>query len=157
AVVVIVMALGSVAPAGHDNGRVSIAAVQGGGPRGIRAQNSDMNAVFLRHVRATANVPPGTQVILWPEDVVDVDELAGPPEQQTLSNLAKAHQATLIAGVVEDVGCCHFRNAAVAWGPGGRQIDRYDKVHRVPFGEYFPGRSLISHFASIPDRDAIAG
>jgi apolipoprotein N-acyltransferase len=62
-------------------------------------------------------------------------------------------------GVVEDIGTDQFRNAAVAWFPTGVIGARYDKVHRVPFGEYVPGRSLIRHVAnlSIIPRDAIPG
>src|SRR5439155_14542486 len=41
----------------------------------------------------------------------------------------------------------------------GSIVGRYDKVHRVPFGEYIPGRDLIAHLAdlTIIPRDAIAG
>ncbi|HEY0399610.1 MAG TPA: apolipoprotein N-acyltransferase, partial [Acidimicrobiia bacterium] len=67
--------------------------------------------------------------------------------------------ATVVAGVVEDVGSDRFRNAAVAWSPAGVIVARYDKVHRVPFGEYIPGRSLFRHVANLDlvPRDAIAG
>src|SRR5439155_25318632 len=64
-----------------------------------------------------------------------------------------------VAGVVEDAGPRHFRNAAVVWAPGAGRVSRYDKVHRVPFGEYIPLRSVIEHLADlslVPD-DAVTG
>ena len=61
--------------------------------------------------------------------------------------------------MVEDVDDDRFRNAAVVFGPDGRVIDRYDKVHRVPFGEYIPARSFFARLADVSavPRDAIAG
>jgi apolipoprotein N-acyltransferase len=52
-----------------------------------------------------------------------------------------------------------FRNEVVAWGPDGRIADTFEKVHRVPFGEYVPFRGFFSHFADLSavPLDAIAG
>ena len=82
--------------------------------------------------------------MLWPEDVVDVPGvLAGSPEEQALAALAADLRTTIVAGVVEDLDDDRFRNAVVVFGPDGRMIDRYDKVHLVPFGEYIPARPLL--------------
>ena len=46
------------------------------------------------------------------------------------------------------------------WGPDGTRLGRYEKHHRVPFGEYIPMRNLIerlSEDARFIPRDAIAG
>lgn len=160
AVVVVAAAAGALAPDGRPGGRLSVAAVQGGGPRGLRAVLRDPGPVFERQVEATAGVRAPVDLVLWPEDVVEVEtDVAATPEGRRTSELARSLGTTLVAGVVEDAGLDRFRNAAVAWGPDGRLLDRYEKVHRVPFGEYVPGRSVlgaVADLSAIP-RDAIAG
>jgi apolipoprotein N-acyltransferase len=99
-------------------------------------------------------------MVVWPEDVVDVDDpVAGTREGRELRALARRLDAPLIVGVVEDAGPDHFRNAAVAYDANGDIVDRYDKVHRVPFGEYVPLRSLVERFAGsdLTSRDALIG
>ena len=155
--VVAVAAAGWWAPDGHRAGRLRVAVVQGGGARGIPALEADAQEVFGAHLAATERVRPPVDLVLWPEDVVDVSRFNGSPEEQELSDLARRLHTTLIAGIVEDSGTTRFKNAAVAFGPDGRRVDRYDKKHRVPFGEYFPFRSLLEKAASIPDRDAVVG
>ncbi|MDQ3896108.1 MAG: apolipoprotein N-acyltransferase, partial [Actinomycetota bacterium] len=155
-----VTAIGAVAPDGSPDGSLRVAAVQGGGPRGIRAVSRDPLPVLRRHLEATLRVEPPVDLVLWPEDVVDVDEpLAGSPVDRQLGDVARSLQTTLVAGVVEDEGTTRFRNAAVVYGPDGGRIDRYDKVHRVPFGEYVPARGFfdaLADLSAIP-RDAVPG
>jgi apolipoprotein N-acyltransferase len=164
AVVVALVVVGRVGPGGTTRGADSafrIAAVQGGGVRGLRAIHSDAELVFQRHLTAARSlVQPPVDVVLWPEDVLDVPgPVAGTPEAADVAGLARSLPATVIVGVVEDTDPDHFRNAALVWGPDGQVIARFDKVHRVPFGEYIPGRFLIRHLAdlSVIPRDAIAG
>jgi apolipoprotein N-acyltransferase len=102
--------------------------------------------------------PPS--LVLWPEDVI---ALAGPLRGSTqgaqMAQEAVRLHTTLIAGVTEPASPTTFRNEIVVWGPDGRIVGTFEKVHRVPFGEYVPFRSFISHFANLSEvpTDAIPG
>ena len=145
--------------------QVSAAAVQGGGVRGFRKSQVDPATVLHAAVAATdrllprpATDPPA--LVLWPEDVVSLDQpLADDPEQGALSRLAVALHATLVVGVTETVSSTAFRNEVVAFGPDGAIVDRYEKVHRVPFGEYIPYRSFFAHLGNLSavPLDAVPG
>jgi apolipoprotein N-acyltransferase len=158
-----VVAAGRLGPDGAGPGphpSVRVALVQGGGQRGLSSVDVDPAVVFGRQVAATRTIEPPVDVVLWPEDVIHVDRpVDQTPEGAEVASLAAGLHATIVAGVVEDIGTDRFRNAAVAWGPTGTIVARYDKVHRVPFGEYVPGRSLLEHFVSLGlvPRDAIPG
>lgn len=153
-------ALTIAAPAGRSTGELTIAAVQGGGPRGLRALESDPGDAFRRHHKATSRIQGPVDVVLWPEDVVDVPgPVAANPEGEQRGALAQGRRTMVVAGVAEDTPQQRFRNGAVAWGPDGRVVARYDKAHRVPFGEYVPARRLVRRVADLSavPRDAIPG
>jgi apolipoprotein N-acyltransferase len=145
---------------GPSVGAVRVALVQGGGIRGLRAVNVNPEIGYVRALRETLRLKPPVSLILWPEDIVALPgPLAGTVADEQLGSLAETFDATLVAGVTEDVGATRFLNLAVAWSPAGRVIGNYDKVHRVPFGEYVPFRSSLRHLVNLSDvpRDAIAG
>jgi len=159
-VVAAVVLASAVAPDGGGGDRRRVAAVQGGGQRGFRAVDTDPSDVFDAHLAASQGVEPGVDLVVWPEDVVDVEgPVGGTDEGEALARVATATGATLVVGVIEGAGRDRFRNAAVAWGPDGRIVDRFEKVHRVPFGEYVPGRAVfdaVADLSAVP-RDAIPG
>src|SRR5690606_8730360 len=111
-----------------------------------RAADTDEREVFERHLAASELVDTPVDLVLWPENVVNVEgSLEVSPENEELADLARRLDATLIVGAVEGADE-HFLNAAVVYSPEGRIVDRYDKVKRVPFGEYVPLRSLLERF-----------
>jgi apolipoprotein N-acyltransferase len=157
AVVGALAVLGVAGPRAEPVDTLRVALVQGGGPQGTRASETNEREVFERHLAA---IETPVDLVVWPEDVVDVDDpVAGTREGRELEELARSLDAPLVVGVVEDAGPDHFRNAAVAYDAEGDIVDRYDKVHRVPFGEYVPLRSLIEPLGGddISSRDAIVG
>jgi apolipoprotein N-acyltransferase len=171
-VVAVVIVIGSSLAADHapDGGGpvgvVTAAAVQGGGARGFDKSQINPKVVLAAQVAATRQLVaaghggPHPELVLWPEDVVSLDTpLSRSPEQAALSHLARSLHSTLVVGVTETVSSTAFRNEVVAFGPDGSLVARYEKVHRVPFGEYVPYRSFFSHLANLSavPLDAIPG
>ena len=150
---------------GASLGTVSTAAVQGGGARGYSRSQIDPVVVLaaqLAETRLLARQDHGTvpALVLWPEDVVSLDTaLDDSPEQADLSALARSLRTTLVVGVTETVSTTAFRNEIVAFGPDGALVARFEKVHRVPFGEYVPYRGFFAHLGNLSavPRDAIPG
>ena len=150
---------------GPSVGTVTAAAVQGGGVRGFDKSQVDPAVVLGAAVAATDRLAARTagrpvDLVLWPEDVVSLDRpLAGTPEEAALSALAVRLGSTLVVGVTETVSRTAFRNEVVAFGPDGAIVDRYEKVHRVPFGEYVPYRSFFARLADLSavPLDAVPG
>jgi apolipoprotein N-acyltransferase len=73
ATVAAVVELGGVLPRGRPAGFLTVAAVQGGGPRGIPGVEADFGGVLARQLAASGRVRPPVDLVLWPEGVVDVD------------------------------------------------------------------------------------
>lgn len=157
---VVVLALAFLAPGGETISTMTTALVQGGGPQGTRASTTDFHEVFERQLEASQLVETPVQMVLWPENTVNLDgPLEESDEHDELSQLARELDTTLVVGVVESVGTDEFTNRVVVYDPAGEIVDSFDKVRRVPFGEYVPVRWLFEPLAgtALPPRDAIAG
>jgi apolipoprotein N-acyltransferase len=161
-VVVGCWALALVAPRGNDIGELRVALVQGGGEQRTPTTDTDPDLVFARHLEASELIEGPVDLVLWPENVVAVEgPLAATSEGRDLAALARRLDTTLVVGVTEGIDAERFTNYAVAYDADGVPGPRYDKVLRVPFGEYVPFRPLIERLAGensgLSVRDAIVG
>jgi apolipoprotein N-acyltransferase len=162
AVVATMTVLALVAPRGSDVAPLTFALVQGGGPQRTRAATTDEREVFERHVAATDDVTTPVDLVVWPENVVAVEgPLGDTGEGDEVVELARRLDTTLVVGATEGVDQLTFRNASIVYSPEGESIARYDKVRRVPFGEYVPFRGLVERLtdetSGLSARDAVAG
>jgi apolipoprotein N-acyltransferase len=154
-----------VAPTGRGTGRfLDVAAVQGGGEQGTSALEVPSSLVTERHLEATATIAPDStlDLVLWPENVIDVATFAGSDELAAVAAEAARLGVPISVGVTEDAPDDPGRitNAQVVVTPDGDVTSRYDKVRRVPFGEYVPLRGLLDALGAPVDQvpsDAVAG
>ena len=153
------LALALVAPSGAGTGRrLQADVVQGGGPQGTQAIDTDPRDVLDRHLAASRGARSEADLVVWPEDVVDVESpFDESPEAEALAALSSRIAGVFVFGMTEQTGD-RFTNEAVAFD-GGVEQDRVGKERRVPFGEYVPFRPLIEPLApaALPSRDAIVG
>ncbi|WEV78929.1 apolipoprotein N-acyltransferase [Janibacter cremeus] len=141
------------------SGTLDAAIVQGGGARGVHViQSVDATA---EHLRAARGITGSPDLVLMPESIAHVE---GPIGRTSVgarfADLARRLGTNLVVGTTEAEGRDRFRNASLLWGPEGNLLGRYEKHHRVPFGEYLPLRDLVeplSDLTRLVPRDAIAG
>lgn len=144
---------------------VHLTAIQGGGEQGTHAINTNPREVFLRHLALTKSLRPDATrtAVIWPENVINVsaDGLFFDSREYT-ELLAEAQRLNVpfVVGITEDAGDNAFTNAQVVIDPKLGITSRYDKVRRVPFGEYMPMRSLLTQLGApthLVPRDARPG
>lgn len=162
AVLVFLQVIAQIAPQGRDTGEsLRVAAVQGGGPQAVLAINSNPRDVIDRHLAATAllDADDAIDLVVWPENAIDVRDFTTSKVRNEIMQEAQRIGAVFAIGVTEDAGTA-FTNAQIVVDATGNETSRYDKVRRVPYGEYIPLRSLLNAFGApvnrIP-RDAVAG
>lgn len=159
--VVVIAILGA---AGHPRsevvGNIGAGVVQGGGPTRTRASADQQPVVLARHIEATKQLKTEPDLILWPENVVNPGAyLPRSVAEDLVSQVAIDNRAVLMPGwfypVNDGTATVNYQSVVSAQGV---ELDRYDKVQIVPFGEYVPLRSLIEPFSGeLPARDVIAG
>jgi apolipoprotein N-acyltransferase len=150
----------------HSAGRtLNLSIIQGGGEQGTHAIDTNPRDVFDVHMAATKTLQPNQErdAVMWPENAINITNQGlffDSPEYIEIAQEARRLNVPFVVGITEDAGEGQFTNAQVVVNIDGSVSGRYDKVRRVPFGEYMPMRSLLKAIGAPTDlvpRDARAG
>ncbi len=94
----------------------------------------------------------GAKLIIWPETALPFTAGYDNRGLRKVKEIAKEGGAHLFigssyygegGGTHEDSPGFTLHNSAFLFSPEGEELDRYDKVHLVPFGEYVPLRKML--------------
>lgn len=127
-----------------------------------RTRHLDVLERYLRLSRGNADAPPPTHVI-WPESALPFRLGDGPQALSRITGML-APGSVLILGMLraDDLDQRHVLNSLFVLDDKARVLDRYDKTHLVPFGEYLPLPNILSAiglepltriFAFVPGQD----
>jgi apolipoprotein N-acyltransferase len=137
-----------------DKGSINVLGVQGNVPRLGLDFNSRAQEVFNLHLKqsdvALQQVESKPDLIIWPENSVDIDPFVNSQVGQKISDLAKKLQTPIIVGAVLK-SSDGPENASLMWGSNGEVASKYVKRTLTPFGEYIPLRSIASRISSFTD------
>lgn len=102
-------------------------------------------------------------LIIWPETSVPAYIGTDPVSLERVKSLAANIRTTLLVGAPREERLkdkASYYNSAILFDEDGSVLERYDKTHLVPFGEYVPLKGILSfveNFASSPIGDFTRG
>lgn len=128
--------------------------VQANIPQSVKWDPDRAREHFESHLELSRMVAAtGVDLLVWPEASVPFLVERDRAVQDALLDVARAAQAPLVVGGLGlDLGPegePWFHNSAFALTPAAGIVDRYDKTHLVPFGEYVPLQDLFRLFRGL--------
>lgn len=145
------------------------ALIQGNFPTSVKHDPGEWRSMYLKHqILMGAAVRYQPDLIIWPETMfrwplierngktnqelqtiapeIPLEKWTEPSVRKALTNMSQEANAALVIGLdtiaAGDSKVEHF-NSAVFVRPDYGLVSRYDKIHRVPFGEYLPLRDTL--------------
>jgi apolipoprotein N-acyltransferase len=144
----------------HDRQRrtLKISVIQGNIPQelkwDIRARDFIINKFFYLSEQAIKDRP---DLIIWPESALPCILEEEPSYFEKIRSFTDKTKIPLLLGAVTKREDSYYNNALFVSGEG-QMLDRYAKLHLVPFGEYIPLRKTLRFLETIvPIGDFTAG
>jgi apolipoprotein N-acyltransferase len=141
-----------------DGPRLRVGVLQGNVDQGVKWSPAFAERTLAGYEALTRRaVEQGARVVVWPETAVPGSLSVHPDLAQRVAALARETGALLVVGSVGiepsragswREGEVRYYDSAFVIDAEGRVLDRYDKTHLVPYGEYVPLRALLGRFLS---------
>lgn len=141
---------------------LKVAIVQGNIPQDKKWDPGFKSGILDKYDRLTGQAnKEKPDLIVWPETSVPGFLGYEKDVSERMKTLAVSTGTHLLVGAPSAEGDWdRIYNSAVLLSGEGRVVDRYDKIHLVPFGEYVPFKkvfSFVEKFAKSPIGDFSAG
>ena len=122
--------------------KISFMGIQGNTPSVGLTFNDRAEAVFNLHVTETKKLSAGAaDVIIWPENAIDVDPYENTRVQGAIESLTATLKTPLITGAITRQGG-QLENISLMYNESGEVVSYYSKQYLTPFGEFIPLRPL---------------
>ena len=122
-----------------NSGKIKVALIQGGVNKLGLDFNSKPREVFFRHLDQTNRLTESVDLIIWPENAVDIDVNLNPDIKKLITDISVAKGTPILVGGVTN-SPKGLKNQSMFFTPILSQT--YTKRYLTPFGEYLPIRSI---------------
>ncbi len=119
------------------------ALIQGNLPQQRRASELDVVNSIIVYAQSSLPFMEKADTILWPECAIPIPYRASYHLAGEFRKVVSRFQTPLLLGTLDYDPAGNMTNSALLITPGGRIEAKYDKFHRVPYGEYVPFRNWI--------------
>jgi len=145
-------------PAACNPQPVRISVIQGNIPQELKWDIGSREFIVNKYIRLTAEAfKDNPDLIIWPEAAMPCVLEEAPIFYEKVKEFAKRIKTPLVLGAVTS-GNDMYYNSALFISSEGRLLNRYDKLHLVPFGEYIPLKQILPFLETIvPIGDITAG
>ncbi|MDP1854162.1 MAG: apolipoprotein N-acyltransferase [Candidatus Omnitrophota bacterium] len=140
---------------------IRISVVQPNIPQELKWSPVAKEDIVKKYFRITQEaLKDSPDLIIWPESAVQdylVIEKGGYANADYLADFTQEINKPLLLGMV-GLDSQNFYNSAVLFSQKGEIVQRYDKLHLVPFGEFIPLRAALPFLeVVVPIGDFTAG
>lgn len=122
-----------------NSGKIKVALIQGGVSKLGLDFNSKPREVFFRHLDQSNRLTESVDLIIWPENAVDIDVNQNPDIKKLITEISVTKNTPILVGGVTN-SPKGLKNQSMLFNPFLGQI--YTKRYLTPFGEYLPIRSI---------------
>jgi apolipoprotein N-acyltransferase len=128
---------------------LKISIIQGNIPQDLKWERQARGFIIGRYINLTLEAAKDKpDLIIWPEASLPVVAEQEPFYYERVKDLVKEIKTPLLLGAVT-LRDGRYYNSALLISRDANNLDIYDKLHLVPFGEYIPLRKILGFLETV--------